>query len=774
MTLLDDDRTDHEQDLGSDSGLTARPATRDSAGPTPPPPDVDEEDERPAMAAVIRPVLSAALVASAAGLVAGGIFGSWGARLTGLVGAFAGAGWTLLALRARRTSAVQSLFPFVAVVLAMAGVIGRGESPADLPTLVGDAIESGRLFRPPVPFDPGWTAILLVLTALLGFGASWVGAALNRSRLAVALPLPIVAVAAITQPDDGKFVTGVCAFLPTLAGLAVLFGGDARRSTDLGAAFELKRALRAALLAIPVLAALVAFNSASFLFPEPRFDPTDQPQKPKPVPLSQAVDRVLFEVDSDTDFTGPWRTGVLDVYDENAWKLPPFDRSRFEDIPADGVVSEIRADTPQEELTLTLRDLGDGAVLPTLGGTTRIVGDGLDRFVFDPRTQLLRVPEGRAPKDFAYVIELPPYATDDQLRDALPFDEADFAEQLDVPPAPPGVRRLLADAPDNPWDRLDFLRQELLGNVVAAGQGAPVDVPPARVDELLGEDGKGTPFEIAAAEALLARWAGVPSRVGFGFDGVNDEGGAFTVRPRNAAQWLEVWFEGYGWVPLVGAPEQAEATLDTDPNARFDPNVVPSDDVAVEIYLPFKLQDLQLLYERIRDQLLTWLPLVVALAVLWATWPALAKIHRRAKRRRWAATIGPRAQIAVEYAELRDLATDLSIADIYATPLEYVREVKADDEHAELSWLVARALYGDMTRTCTDADVQAAEQLSASVRRRLRQAQPVSMQLGAMISRASIRQPYSTEVPNIRIPRAPRLRLRLPRVRVRRPTRRLA
>ena len=43
---------------------------------------------------------------------------------------------------------------------------------------------------------------------------------------------------------------------------------------------------------------------------------------------------------------------------------------------------------------------------------------------------------------------------------------------------------------------------------------------------------------------MLARWAGIPARIGFGFDGVNDENGVLTVRPGNAAQWLEVYFEG--------------------------------------------------------------------------------------------------------------------------------------------------------------------------------------------------------------------------------------
>ncbi|MEN3272544.1 MAG: hypothetical protein V7636_1305 [Actinomycetota bacterium] len=725
--------------------------------PSPPagPPVEEDEDAPPPLAELLRPILAAGLATAAAGLVAGGIFGSWGARFTGLLGAGIGAGWALVSLRSRRTALVQAAFPLVALLAGVMGLLVRGESPGDLPKLVGDAIDSGRLFRPPVPFDPGWTVILLVLFALVGFAAAWVGAGLGRARLAVALPLPLVALTAITQPESGQLIAGLCAFVPILAALAVLFGGDSDRASELDSQFEVKRALRGAVLAVPAILLLIAASKASFLFPQPVYDPTDQPQKPKPVPLSASKDRVLFEVKTTSQFTGPWRTGVLDVYEDGAWKLPPFDPKRLNDIPGDGIIDETRVDQSNNVVDITLRDLGDAPVLPSLGGTTTFQGD-IAHLALDPRTNLLRLRTGRAPRNVTYQIKLPDYASEEQLNQAKPSSGPH--DQLEVPAPPKGVRALLAQAPNTTaWAKLDFLRSKLLANVAASGPGSPVDVTPERVDAMFKPKAKATPFEIAAAEALLARWAGIPSRVGFGFDGLNDEKGVQTVRPRNAAQWLEVHFDGYGWVPLVGAPQQAEASLDTDPNDRFDPNVVPSDDVAVEIYLPFKLEDLTQLYQRIRNELYRWLPVLLALAAGWVTWPFAGKAHRRAKRRRWASTIGPRAQVAVEYAELRDLATDLNIADIYSTPLEYLFEVRDDPEHAEMSWLVSRALYGDLRASASATEADAAEAMGASLRRRLRQAQPVLTQLSAALSRASIKQPYTSEVPNIRVPHAPKV-----------------
>lgn len=731
------------------------------APPAPPGGPTDDEDAPPPLAELLRPALAAALSTAAAGLVAGGIFGSWAARGTGLLGAAIGAAWAVVALRSRRTSLVQAMFPFVAIFAGVLGLLVRGESPGDMPKLVGDAIDSGRLFRPPVPFDPGWTVILVVLFALVGFAAAWVGAGLRRARIAVAIPLPLVALTAITQPESGQLIAGLCAFVPILAALAVLFGGDNDRASELDSQFELKRALRGVVLAVPTVLLLIVASKASFLFPQPVYNPIDQPQKPKPVPLSASKDRVLFEVSTEDGFTGPWRTGVLDVYEGGAWKLPPFDPKRLKDIPGDGQISDIRVSDSTKKVTIVLRDLGDGAVIPMLGGTTTFKGN-IPHLAFDPRTELLRLRTGRAPRDASYDILLPAYATSDQLNLAKPGKG--HADQLEVPPPPSGVRSLIAQAPNTtPWATLDFLRAKLLGNVAAAGPGSPVDVTPARVGAMFSKGAKATPFEIAAAEAVLARWAGIPSRVGFGFDGLNSEKGALTVRPKNAAQWLEVNFQGYGWVPLVGAPKQAQASLD-DHNDRYDPNVVPSSDVAVEVYLPFKLEDLTQLYQRIRNAIYMWSPLLLAMGLLWISWPFAGKTHRRSKRRRWAARIGPRAQVAVEYAELRDLATDLNVADVYSTPLEYLYEVRDDPEHAEMSWLVARSLYGDLKGTCSDREALAAEEMGASLRRRLRQAQPVLTQLSAAISRASISQPYTSEVPNIRVPRAPRL----PRPRLRR------
>jgi hypothetical protein len=733
------------------------------APPPPPPPgvgDAPESDTRPPIADLIRPVLAAALATSAAALVSGGIFGSWSARVSGLIGGVGGAFWVLLALRSRRTNLLVSLFPAVAIAVGAFSLVLRGESPGDLPRLVGDAIDAGRLFRPPVPYDAGWTPILIVLMAVIGFACAWIGTALDRAKIAVVIPIPIAGLTAITQPENQQVLAGLLAFFPILAALAVLFGGNADRARGLGGAFELKRAGRAAMAAVPLLVLVVSMSRATFLFPEPVYDPNEQPQKPKPVPLSAARDRVLFEVATDAGLTGPWRAGVLDIYDDDGfWKTSPRD---LKPLPARGELSSSRSGSTQVTVTITVRDLGDSSVFPGVAGTTRVdfVPSAPGQTRYDAGTQLLRMETGRVPAGLVYSLSLPNYPTTAELTPAKTPSKAAFRDQLVIPTPPAVVRDIVRQAPPTPWARLDQLRQKLLANITAKGTGTPVAITAARVEKMFKEGATATPYEIVAAEAMLARWAGVPARIGFGFDGLNAEDKVLTVRPRNSAQWLEVNFEDFGWLPLVGAPQKAAQNLETDPNARFNPAIAASDDVAVEVFLPFEIKEVKQLYQQLRDLLVAYLPLLVTAIAAFFVWPFFSKSYRRGKRRRWAAAHGPRAQIAVEYAEFRDLATDLNVADIYSTPLEYLFEVVPDAEHAELAWLTARSLYGDMVRGATDEDVLAAERLGTSLRRRLLRGQPVPVQIGALISRASIKQPYTTEVPNIRLVQLPRLRLR--------------
>jgi hypothetical protein len=695
----------------------------------------------------LRPLIVAACSSIAAALTVGGIFGSWGARLLAIAAALLGVGWAWLAARSvRRRTLMQGLFPaVVAFFVVLSVTAGAPGGPGELPHLVSQAIKSGHLLRPPIPFDAGWRPILIVLLSFVGFAAAAAGVVLERPRLALVLPLPLVGLTAISQPKDGQALAGLLAVLPVVAGLTVLFGGDGGGVTQLSREFELRRVLKAAGLLVPMVGIVLLLNSTSLLFPKPAYNPAQKPQKPKAVPLSAANDRVLFEVDG--PITGPWKMGSLDVYDGSAWRLPPYDPRKLRNVGPDGVIDTTR---PSElTVSFTIRDLGTSATLPGVTGPTKIAV-GTTKVNFDDRAGTFRVPTGRVPADLAYKMSRPSYPTPEQLR-AAPSAPGSFDKVFKfMPSPPPAVRDLLSQAPSDPWDRLDFMLKKLTAVEVAVGAGNPVDVPPSKVQQLLAGNHEGSPYELVAAQAMLARWAGVPSRIGFGFDGTQQENGVSTVRPRNAAQWLEVYFEGHGWIPIITTPPKAKASLDNDKNVKFNPTIEAGSDVAVQVYIPIKVKNLVLLYEQVRGVLVGLLPFILLVLAAIISLPWFLKVWRRAKRRRWAAGIGPEAVIAVEYAELRDLCTDLGVGDPYATPIEYLDWVVDDAEHEELAWLVTKALYGELRGRCSDEDVVAARELVASLSQRLVKAQPLQTRVLALFSKLSLEQPYSTEVPAVR------------------------
>jgi hypothetical protein len=186
--------------------------------------------------------------------------------------------------------------------------------------------------------------------------------------------------------------------------------------------------------------------------------------------------------------------------------------------------------------------------------------------------------------------------------------------------------------------------------------------------------------------------------------------------------------------------------------------VRPTDELALVVYAPVELRSIRLGYVLVRYYAARAVPLALLGLLLVVFYPALVKVVRRIRRRRVAGRLGPQARIAAAYAELRDLATDLNIAGPALSPLELVDRVEPDAEHRELAWLVTRALWGDLSRDLRAGDVDAAEEMSRSVAKRLRQAQPGFARIAAVSSRASLVDPWTRELPTMWRPRGRLLR----------------
>ena len=682
-----------------------------------------------------------------AAIMVGGVFTGIGARFYAVVAGALGVALAVLAGRLRRPVGANVLIVGGLFAIGLLMVVPSGvENIGAIRSLAAEAASSGDVVRPPVPLTPGWQAIIGWLMGIVGFAAAWVSVIVKKPAIALLLPLPIAAIAAISVPKDAQVPSGLAVLVLFAIALGLLssaqsLGDDDERPS---LAYEVRRILRALPVIALIIAALVGLQRLNILFPDPYIDPTQEPQKPKTVPLSEVEDRVLFTVES--SITGPWRIGSLDVYDGTDWRLPPFAENEVDDVPRSGVVDEDLQ--PGVQARFDIAGL-TGAVLPTLPNTVGIVAEG-PPLAYDSRNGNIRVSQGQIQAGLAYAVAaagLPTIEDLQLLKTPVPKDAARFAE-MPVPP-PPAAQTLIDQATteyDNKWDQFDFLRTHVLDNVTATGAGVPKAVPPERIQDMLAGSKEGTPYEIVAAQAMLARWIGVPARMGYGFDGGELVAEELQVRPKNGATFVEVYFPGYKWLPVIGVPKKAKPTVGGDPSQQqFDPSILPSDDITVQLFLPVLVPPGSILGAQIRQTVLIALPILLLLALLYVTFPALSKAVVRSRRRSAAEAAGFRARIALAYSEWRDFATDFGFRHGTDTPLMFLDRFVEDKDHTELAWLVTRVLWGDLQASVDYDHVVAAEELSRSLRRRLSSAQPATVRAVAVFSRLSLRHPYAPE-----------------------------
>ncbi len=732
--------------IREDTATAELEAVVDEAAGAEPPPD---EPARPSEELVgDLPVLRVSFATGAATIAAaimiGGVFTGVSPRIWATISGLLGI------LAASRIHTIKNPYLMNAAIVAAIFVIGiiiaaPGGSASDVFNIgpfLREAVTSGDVQRPPVEFTLGWRAILGWLMGGLGFASAWIALEVRRPALGLMLPLPIVAVAAISVPEEARVASGIGSLVLFAVGLGLLSSIDLERGEQRSIGFELRRSARALPMLGALTVALVFLSQADFLFPQPVYDPTQSAQKPKAIPLSEVPDRVLFVVSSSV--TGPWRMGSLDVYDGESWRLPPFADNRIREVPSDGIIdSELEAGV---KATFHVEGL-DGAVLPGLPNLVGLIAEG-PRLAHDGRTGVIRLASGAIQTGLEYTVTAARIPSVDELRriSQKPPEEIEglpVERFLDTPPPPAGVQRLLNEAPKtSAWDTLDFLRNRLLDTVAAAGAGSPVNVPPEKVEDMLFGTKEGTPFEIVAGQALLARWAGVPARIGYGFDGGDKTDQGLEVRPKHGASFLEVYFAGHKWLPLIGTPRQAKTSFGDQPT-QTNESILASDDFAVQLYVPFEREGTNFFFEQMRAIIIVAGPIILAVLLVYFLWPAVRKSYRKSRRRSWARDQDPWTRVAVAYAELRDLASDFGYGHRSDTPLMFLDRVVPDEEHTQLAWLVTRTLWGDLRNDVSSDDALAAEEMSRSLQKRLGQAHTWTLRGVALFSRLSLRHPYA-------------------------------
>lgn len=229
----------------------------------------------------------------------------------------------------------------------------------------------------------------------------------------------------------------------------------------------------------------------------------------------------------------------------------------------------------------------------------------------------------------------------------------------------------------------------------------------------------GDAEQYASAMALMARALGFPARVVMGFapGAIPDGGGPVDVRGADVTAWVEVAFEGFGWVAFDPTPEQSDVPV----NTASDPQSKPRAQVRQPPQSEARPDELVTAAERPNDdedraapfELPWWaalalgvvgVPLVVlGVPVLAAWW---LRRHRRTRRQRGA----PDARAAGAWDEAVDGLAELG----FAVPSGATRSRQAEAMHPGLATIARRAdaaVFGDvepseaeLERVWADAD----------------------------------------------------------------------
>ncbi len=153
----------------------------------------------------------------------------------------------------------------------------------------------------------------------------------------------------------------------------------------------------------------------------------------------------------------------------------------------------------------------------------------------------------------------------------IPENLAELASEATVDAETPIERvRALED-----WLSTDgFFSHGLEGEVLSpSGHGAGRIISMFAADQLIGDD-----EQYAVAMSLMANQLGMPARVVMGWH-VNDDEAAesvFTATGDNVHAWVEVAFDGYGWIPFDPTPDEDNVPNEqsTKPHANPKPQVL--------------------------------------------------------------------------------------------------------------------------------------------------------------------------------------------------------
>lgn len=320
----------------------------------------------------------------------------------------------------------------------------------------------------------------------------------------------------------------------------------------------------------------------------PPFDPLEQPSPLVQIKASlqeENAERVVFTVTSD-ERIDRFPMAVLDDYNNEYWSVADEeDDAQGEFRPVDSIFPIPASGTieSRDRVTATIEivdfdQLADGDFdpvwMPLPGWPTALSSDDALDLRFNAETGTLALaPEGpSAGLVYEVTAAVPPAIADVNLRSATVTER----EPLDL--AVPQIVSFASDVlegADVGWEQVEAIRTRLVDsgfydsrtNSDTARAGHRL----SRVAEFLADPERVVGFEeqYAATAALIARSEGLPARVVVGYLIAGDDassrwdGSRLEVVGDDMSAWIEVNFDGIGWIPFDVTPPRDREPEDT-------------------------------------------------------------------------------------------------------------------------------------------------------------------------------------------------------------------
>jgi transglutaminase-like putative cysteine protease len=279
-----------------------------------------------------------------------------------------------------------------------------------------------------------------------------------------------------------------------------------------------------------------------------------------------------------------WQLYVLDQFDGEAWRSSDPDGTEGAQIEGGQIVS-IGPPPPGPETkssyTFTiLSGFDSGHVLPmpeqiippaNLIDTAGDLGD----MTWDPYLERAFV-EGGLHAGLEYTLRtrtLVPTAEElDHVQNFAPAQYGGWTElPADLDPRIEQIADDWARGEDSDYDKVLAIQQHFHSNGFSYNTDVDVDDDSDALLTFLTQTKTGFCQQYATAMAVLARELGIPARVAIGYRaGTFQDDGTYLVQSTDAHAWVEVFFEGYGWLPFEPTPGHG-----THPNAGPDTYLNP-------------------------------------------------------------------------------------------------------------------------------------------------------------------------------------------------------